>query len=302
MNDVDRRLAAIAASQRHVLSRDQVLGAGLTRAGLSRRVASGLMVPLGQRTYHLVGGVPEWRGRLLAAVLELGDGAVVSGRSAAALYRLDGFDEGPVELLVPRRLRKRSFPGVVTSTSSLASIDRAVVDDLPVTSATRTIIELAGRVTLRELGNAVDSAQRMGLTGSTFLQRRLDELGRPGRTGAGAIDTVLEVAGVQSWLERAFLRLIAEAELPRPEVQRVYRADGVHVARVDFDFEPWPVIVEVGGRRGYLSAAERQRQERRRNSLQLLGKVVYFFTTEDVVASPGYVLSTLRGALMEAAV
>ena len=50
-----------------------------------------------------------------------------------------------------------------------------------------------------------------------------------------------------------------------------------------------------------MSASERQRQERRRNQLQLLGKVVYFFCTEDVVESPGYVVTTVRAALAEAA-
>jgi hypothetical protein len=84
-------------------------------------------------------------------------------------------------------------------------------------------------------------------------------------------------------------------------LQRTYRQDGRHIARVDFDFEPSPVVVEVGGRRGYLSADERRRQEHRRNELQLQGKVIYFFTTEDVTDAAGYVIDTLRRALVRAA-
>lgn len=301
MKDTDQRIAALSASQRHVFSRDQALAAGLTRSGVWRRVRGGCYVPLGPQTYHLAGAEPPWRGLLLAGMLDLGSAAVVTGRSAAALHGLEGFAEGPVELLVPRELRKRRALGTVTSTSSLDLIDRSIVDGLAVTSATRTIIELAGVVRARELANAIDSAQRLGLTEPGFLRRRLDDLGRAGRPGAGAIQLALEMAGVQSWLERAFLRVIDGVGLPRPKVQRIYRADGVHIARVDFDFEPTPVIVEVGGRRGYMSAGERQRQERRRNQLQLLGKVVYFFCTEDVMTAPGYVVSTLRAALTEAA-
>ena len=106
---------------------------------------------------------------------------------------------------------------------------------------------------------------------------------------------------MQSWLEREFEHLVRSAGLPMPRRQRVFRRDGRHVARVDFDFEPWPVVAEVGGRRGYLSADDRRRQEHRRNELQLIGKIVYFFTTEDVVETPGYVISTLRAALVAAA-
>jgi hypothetical protein len=80
-------------------------------------------------------------------------------------------------------------------------------------------------------------------------------------------------------------------------VQRVYRRDGRHVARVDFDFAPFPFIVEVGGQKGYLTRQERQRQERRRTELQLLGKIVFFFTYEDVTADVSYILRTLHAAL-----
>ena len=55
-----------------------------------------------------------------------------------------------------------------------------------------------------------------------------------------------------------------------------------------------PIIVEVGGRRGYMSSAERRRQERRRNAMQLLGKTIYFFTCEDVKHDPAYVLDTIH--------
>ncbi|HET9666695.1 MAG TPA: hypothetical protein VFP09_08065, partial [Desertimonas sp.] len=187
--------------------------------------------------------------------------------------------------------------GRVLSTPTIGPLDRATVDGLAVTSGTRTVLELIGRVSQRELGNALDSALRKGLTSPAMLLRRLDEMGRQGRTGVTTFDRVMESAGVQSWLERQFLLLVERAGLPRPTLQRTYRHDGRHVARVDFDFAPLPVIVEVGGKRGYLSAAERQRQERRRNQLQLVGKVIYFFTTEDVAGDPDYVVRTLHGAL-----
>lgn len=51
-----------------------------------------------------------------------------------------------------------------------------------------------------------------------------------------AFDELMAAAGVESWLERTFMTLVQEAGLPEPRLQRVVRADGRHVARVDFDF------------------------------------------------------------------
>ena len=83
--------------------------------------------------------------------------------AAAALHGLDGFEEGPIELLVPRRIRGRAAVGSVTSSPHLSRLDVVTLEgDLRVTSGTRTILELAGRVTERELANAVDSACRKG--------------------------------------------------------------------------------------------------------------------------------------------
>jgi hypothetical protein len=297
MNDADRQLAALAALQRQVFTRRQALDAGLTHQGIGRRIESGLFATVGPHTLRFAGSTLDWRGWLQAGLLDLGGQALVSGRSAAALHGLDGFAEGPVELLVPNGWRHGRTVGRVTSSLDIGPMDRCTVDGLPVTSGTRTVLELLGRVSPRELGNAIDSATRLGLTAPIVLERRLDELGRQGRRGVAAFDRVMTAAGVQSWLEREFLHLMALAGIPRPAVQRVYRKDGRHVARVDFDYEPAPLVVEVGGRRGYLSADDRRRQERRRNELQLLGRTIYFFTTEDIVRDPAYVMTTVRAAL-----
>src|SRR5262245_26373749 len=140
MNDVDRTLAAVAASQRQVFTRAQASEAGLTEAAISRRTTSGLFVPCGTRTLHFAGVALDWRGRLLAGLLELGRSAAVSGRPAAALHTFDGFAEGPLEFLVPRAHRNRRTNGSVSSTPFLAPLDTVTVDGLRVTSGTRTIL------------------------------------------------------------------------------------------------------------------------------------------------------------------
>ena len=302
MNDADRLLVALAARQRQVFTRRQARLAGLTVAAVHRRVKAGIFVVHGPHTLHFAGSQLDWRGALLASLYDLGDDAAISGRAAAALHGLDGFDEGPIELLVPRPIRGRATVGTVTSSPHLSRLDVVTLEgDLRVTSGTRTILELAGRVTERELANAVDSACRKGLTAPDALWRRWEQLGRQGRPGVATFERVMEMTGVQSWLERRFLDLVARYGLPRPSLQRVYRRDGQHVARVAFDYPRSDVTAAVGGRRGNMRAHHRRRQERRRNQLQLVGKVVYFFTTEDVVDAAGYVASTIGAALRRAA-
>lgn len=300
MRAEERELAELARRQRQVFSREQVTAVGLGRKVISRRLVSGAWRALGPRSFAFAGTELDWRGRLQAGLFDLGEGARVTAESAAALYGLDSYHDGSLVFLVPRALRERTTVGDVISTTSIDRRDCRVVDGLPIASAALTVVQLAGRVSGELLGDAFDSACRKGLASEAAVQRLLDRIGRQGRPGMVALTEMLAGAGVESWLERQFLQLLP-AELPSPALQRVYRPDGARVARVDFDFAPLPVIVEVGGRKGYVSAVDRRNKERRRNELQLLGKTVYFFTRDDIVDMPDYVVATLSRALRHTA-
>jgi very-short-patch-repair endonuclease len=228
----------------------------------------------------------------MAGLLDLGDDALVSHRSAAALHGFDGFDPGPVEFLQPRERRGTGAGWRVHTTTRLERIDRVEVEGFRCTSASRTIVDLAGSVLVRALERAIDSAVRDGLTSPTFLAHRLSAL-RHGR-GVRLLDRLLVDAGGHSDLERRFLQLVRVAGLPSPIRQRTFRNQARRVIRVDFSFEPRPLIVEVSGRRGHSSDAERAKDAQRRNELQHLGFVVLEFTNRQVRDEPGYVIATLR--------
>ena len=98
-------------------------------------------------------------------------------------------------------------------------------------------------------------------------------------------------------LERRFLTLVREAGLPRPTPQVIHRRDGRAIARVDFLFDDLGVVVEVSGRKGHSSPAERARDAQRRNELQELGRLVYEYTWEDVNGHGDWVAETLRHRL-----
>ena len=99
-------------------------------------------------------------------------------------------------------------------------------------------------------------------------------------------------SGGESFLERRFLRLMRTAELPKPSTQVAYSAKG-RAMRVDFEFRGMDIVVEVSGRLGHTTDRDRQKDARRRNALQQLGKTVLEFTTVDVMSNSDYVLATL---------
>src|SRR5687768_3070443 len=89
----DVRLAARAAEQHGVVSRAQLLELGFSRRAIARRLASGRL----HRRYAGVYAVGHDRlsreGRWMAAVLACGPDAVLSHRSAAALWGLQRASE-----------------------------------------------------------------------------------------------------------------------------------------------------------------------------------------------------------------
>ncbi len=87
------------------------------------------------------------------------------------------------------------------------------------------------------------------------------------------------------------------AGLPRPTCQVVHRRDGRTFARVDFLFDGADVVVEVSGRRGHASDAERARDAQRRNELQDAGRRVFEYTFAQVMREPGVVVATMRARL-----
>src|ERR1700749_1816691 len=82
----DAVIAAIAERQHGVVTRSQLLAAGVGRRGIERRIEWGLLHTLHRGVYgrgrRALRGEAWW----MAAVLAAGEGAVLSHRSAAALW------------------------------------------------------------------------------------------------------------------------------------------------------------------------------------------------------------------------
>jgi very-short-patch-repair endonuclease len=291
----------VAADQHGAVSVKQLRAAGITAKVQATAVGAGWL-RLVEPTVLVFAGSPDtWYRRLWVGALALNGKGWVSHEAAAALHGFDRARADAVEFTVGRSSRKLTCSSTVHTTENVGRIDVVTVNGLRCSSATRTIIDLArARIPARRLEAAIDSAVRFGLSAPIVLERRLAELRGPGQWGARALDRLLIDSGGESALERRFLALMREAGLPRPRTQAVQRRDVQHVARVDFLFEPYRVVVEVTGRLGHSTPTERGTDAQRRNELIDLGFRVYEYTWSHVTQRAPWVIATMRRRLTAA--
>lgn len=295
---MDQELARIAEIQDGVISSAELAARGLTRRGQARLFETGWLTTVAPHVHAVAGAPDTHRRRLRTGLLSLGAHSWVSYEAACALHGLDRSRPSAVEFTVMRSERRTPRAFTVHTTKWMPAIDQVTVAGFRTTSATRTILDLAhARVFRDRLEATIDSAVRLGLSAPHALALRLETLRGSGRWGCRLIDELIVDSGGHSPLERRFLELIRGAGLPRPTTQAVQRKAGRHVARVDFLFEDLGVVVEVTGRLGHVSDAERARDAQRRNELQDLGLAVYEYTSTDVFANPAKVVHTMRQRL-----
>lgn len=228
----------------------------------------------------------------------LGSPAALAGSAAARWWGLDGFEDcDDVEFVVPHGRRSKGGPAI-HFVREWARKDFLVRAGVSITTVTRTIIDLAAQgVCARRLEQAIDSGARNRWTSVPTLTGRMAELARPGRKGIPELRELLLDSGGESVLERRFLRLLRATGIGRPQTQVTFRAHTTRAIRVDFLFAREGVVVEVSGRVGHASDADRRKDARRRNDLIQRGLVVLEFTTADVIDDPDYVVVTLRKSL-----
>ena len=289
----DLRLIDRAEAQHHLVTREDVTACGFSSQQWCDRIDDGTWLPAADNVFRHRATPCTWELRVRAAALSLGRDAALFGPTAARWWGLEGFGDDRIEFVVPR-IRRSLDPSVqLHTTRRWSTTDLLTHDGVRTTSATRTIIDLAAaHHTAGGIENAIDSAIRLRLTSLPRLTKRISELA-PGRRGIRMLRELLLDSGGESFLERRFLGLLRSARLPRPACQISYAADG-RAIRVDFEFHTTNVIVEVSGRLGHTSDRDRQKDARRRNALQQIGKTVLEFTTVDVMSNPDYVLATLR--------
>ncbi len=295
---ISNTLTDLAADQDGLITSEQLRSHGVTAWTQRCLVAAGWIFRLAPRVYALRGSPDTHRRRLRCGLLCLGERSWVSFEAAATLHGLDRSRPHAVAFTVERSRVPAVLPFVVHTTKRLDPIDQVVVDGFRALSATRTVFDLAlARAHPHRIEAAIDSAVRLQLSSPEVLTRRLAALRGSGRWGCRLVEDMITDSGGHTYLERRFLELVREADLPTPRMQVVFRVDGKHIARVDFLFDAFGVVVEVSGQKGHASAAERARDAQRRNELQDLGLRVFEYTYDDVTKRSEMVRRTLLARL-----
>jgi Protein of unknown function (DUF559) len=193
-------------------------------------------------------------------------------------------------------------PGVIVHRARLDARDVTTVDDLPVTTVARTLVDLAGVVPAGTLRKALDEAERSHRLDVRAIDAALVRVRHRNDRGHGAIRTALaDLAATgttmtRSPLEDRFLALLDAHGLPRPLVNAL-----THGFEVDALWPAQRTVVELDG---YAFHAGRQafaRDRERSNDLTAAGYAVLRFTHHHVVRRPTWVAERIRRALAQAA-
>ena len=199
----DPTLQRLATEQHGLLTRPQLLNAGVGPRTVDHWVKTGRLLRIHQGVYALGHVPPSPHARTMAAVLACGRGAVLSHRSAAKLYGLIRYT-GPIEITAPTRRRR---PGLIVHESNLTDADITQHWGIPVTSPARTLTDLAGTLSPAALTRAVNEARLAHLMSRDDLPPRLQKGQTPRPT--------------RSAFEDAFRTFCTRHHLPQPEINAI---------------------------------------------------------------------------------
>jgi very-short-patch-repair endonuclease len=240
--ELEATLAALAARQHGHVTRAQLLALGLERQAITYRLRTGRLIAVYAGVYALGHRPTSHVDRAAAALLACGPGAALSHGSAASLWGLDKRWEVPYEVGAPQKRRRA---GITIHRVKLERSDIRTHLGVRVTSAARTVLDIAPRLTDQALTRAVNDLRLAGHVSSTQLGEMLDRATT--HAGARRLRRIVQdsaPAPTRSAFEDKFRKFAQRFGLPAPEIN-------VRVAgrEVDALFRDERVIVELDGYR-----------------------------------------------------
>jgi very-short-patch-repair endonuclease len=272
-----------------------VTWAELRRAGISPdeirwRVKTGSLMREHRGVYRVGHRAPSTEATYMAAAKACGEGAVLSGRSAAYLQGLLPKCNPPApEVTAPT---ERRIAGVKTRRRRLHPLETATLGAVPITTVPRTLVDLAAVLDLDDLARACHEAGVRYRTAPVDVERVLGR--HPNACGAKQLRRVMrgDTKVTLSKLERRFLALLSDAGLPLPETNRA--ASG---RRVDCRWPEHDLTVELDSYTYHSSRHAWEQDRRRDREAHARGDQMRRYTHDDVLDDPRPMLGELRELL-----
>lgn len=263
----ERRLASLAARQSRAVGHDQLLALGYDYDAIRYRIRAGRLQRRHPGVYIVGPGNPDQRGGWFAALLAARPHPVLSHLSSAAKRGL-ARERGQVHVTTVSRSSHKLRGVTVHRARRLDSADVTRIDDLPITTLARTLLDLAETEPFHRLEKIFEEADRRG-------DLDFDAIGaciarNPGRRGirplTRLLDDHLAVGNANEGLERLFQRFLVEEGFPQPHTN-------VLVAGLLVDCY-WPAqnfVVELDSRDFHSHWAQQERDRVRDGTLLRAG-------------------------------
>jgi very-short-patch-repair endonuclease len=267
--------------------------AGLSRQGVRRRVEAGWLVRLHEGVYAVGHTALTDRSLLLAAVYACGPEALASHRAAGALWGVLRWPQR-IEVTAPRGCKPKKGMTVHRS-RHIDPEDRALVDNIPVTSLARTIVDLADVLSENRLADAVHESEVRRLFDLEKVERVLDRLsGRRGRHKLGRVLAAYsdDQPFTRSRAERLVHKLCKAHGLPTPRVNT-----WIGSQEADFFWPEANVVLEFDGAATHLTRRAFHEDRARDRALAARGIQVVRATWRDATRDEASLAVELRAII-----
>jgi hypothetical protein len=287
---VEHELARLASAQHGVVTRSELLAAGVSAAGIERRVEKGVLIPEYRGVYRVGHRAPSREARYLAAVKACGPHALLCGRAAAHLWGLLKGSVPPPEVVTAANRQMRGLR--VRRCRRLAPADATTRAGIPVTTVPRTLVDLAATLPLDALARACHEAGVLHRTTPAQVENVLAQ--RPNSPGAANLRRILrgDEQVTLSKLESSFVARLRGAGLPLPVTNKP--AGG---RRVDCRWPERRLTVELDSYRFHNSRHAWEQDRRREREARARGDEFRRYTYCDVAEDPRLMLAELRELL-----
>jgi very-short-patch-repair endonuclease len=287
VSTVEATLAEMAGRSHGVVTRAQLLAAGITRDEIDHRLSLGALLREHRGVYRVGHRARSVEARYLAAVWACGEGAVLSGRAAAHLW---GILKGAAPAPEVTAHTERRVHGLTTHRAR--HIERTTHRGIPITTVPRTLVDLAAHLPLDALARACHEAGVIHDTTPRQVEAVLAK--RPRVKGATRLRAVTsgDVQVTLSELERQFRERLRAAGLPLPKTNKP-----AHGRRVDCRWPDHRLTVELDSYRYHRSRHAWEQDRRREREARARGDEFRRYTYGDVLQSPRLMLAELSALL-----